>query len=84
MLYSNNQNVYAEKDFRKAWELQPKEEYAVGLTAILKQKNVDSAILFLQEALKKLPNNVFLQIALARGYQQKNNLIKPLKSVIRS
>src|SRR5688572_11089745 len=78
LLYSNNQNVYAEKDFRKAWELQPKEEYAVGLTAILKQKHVDTAILFLNDALKKLPNNVFLQIALARGYQQKK---QPDKSI---
>ena len=78
LLYSNNQNVYAEKDFRKAWELQPKEEYAVGLTAILKQKHVDSAITFLNEALKKLPNNIFLQIALARGYQQKK---QPEKSI---
>lgn len=71
LLYSNNQNVFAENDFRKAWELQPKEEFAVGLTAVLKQKNVDTAITFLKEALNKLPNNVFLQIALARGYQQK-------------
>ncbi|MGZ5191594.1 MAG: tetratricopeptide repeat protein, partial [Flavisolibacter sp.] len=79
LLYSNNQNVYAEKDFLKAWELQTKEEYAVGLTAILKQKHVDTAITFLHEALKKLPNNVFLQIALARGYQQKQQLDKAIE-----
>ena len=79
LLYTNNQNVFAEKDFRRAWELQPKEEYAVGLTAILKLKHVDTAITFLHEALKKLPNNIFLQIALARGYQQKKQPDKAIE-----
>jgi tetratricopeptide (TPR) repeat protein len=76
LLYSNNQQEFAEKDIRRAWQLEPKEEYALSLTTVLKQKNADSAIAFLQEALKKLPNNIALQIGLARGYQQKNQLEK--------
>ncbi len=71
LLYSNNQLSLAESDFRKAWSLQKKEEYALSLTSILRQKNQDSALQFLQQALKQLPDNFFLQIGLARGYQQK-------------
>ena len=52
LLYSNNESVYAESDIREAWQLQHKEEYALSLTTILKKKNTDSAILFLQQAIK--------------------------------
>src|SRR3954467_15718672 len=51
LLYSNNQNDFAEHDLRKAWQLNPREEYALSVTTVLKQKNTDSAIAFLQEAL---------------------------------
>jgi tetratricopeptide (TPR) repeat protein len=71
MLSDNDQPVFAEKDYRKAWELEPKEEYAIKLVQSLKSKNTDSAIVFLEEALKKLPGNVFLQIGLANGLKQK-------------
>lgn len=74
LLYQNNQMAYAEKDLRKAFELNPKEEYALALTTVLKQKNTDAAIQFLQEAVKKLPNSIALKIGLARGFQQKNQL----------
>lgn len=74
LLYQNNQMAYAEKDLRKAFELNPKEEYALALTTVLKQKNTDAAIQFLQEAVKKLPNSIALQIGLARGFQQRNQL----------
>jgi len=78
LLYNNNQILTAEKDLRKAWEINPKEEYALSVVTVLKQRNVDSAILFLQKALQKLPNSVALQIGLARGFQQKNQLDKAL------
>ena len=71
LLYSNNQRALSEKDLRKAWSLQPKEEYALSLVTVLKQKNTDSALQFIQQALKKLPNSIALQIGEARGLQQK-------------
>src|SRR4051812_35376727 len=56
LLFGNSQAEKAEQDLRKAWTLQPKEEYGLSLTTVLKQKNVDSALHFLQnEALKKIP-----------------------------
>jgi tetratricopeptide (TPR) repeat protein len=71
LLYSNNQQELSENDLRKAWALQPKEEYALSLVTVLKQKNTDSALLFIQQALKTLPNSIALQIGEARGLQQK-------------
>jgi tetratricopeptide (TPR) repeat protein len=79
LLYSNNQQNFAEADLRKAWQLNPKEEYALSLVTILKQKNTDSAIQFIQGALKKLPESIALRIGLARGYQQKNDLPKAMQ-----
>jgi tetratricopeptide (TPR) repeat protein len=77
-LYQNNQISYAEQDIRKAWQLAPKEEYALSLTTLLKQKNPDSAIVFLQGAVQKLPGSIALQIGLARGYQNKGEMDKAL------
>ncbi|HWJ92765.1 MAG TPA: tetratricopeptide repeat protein, partial [Flavisolibacter sp.] len=72
LLFANGQPERAEKDLRKAWTLQPREEYGLSLTTVLKQKSVDTAVLFLQhEALKKLPESIAFRIALARGFQQK-------------
>ena len=74
LLYQNEKNGYAEKDIRAAWQLAPNEEYALGLTRLLKEKDADSAIAFLQEAIKKIPGSISLNISLARGYQQKNKM----------
>ncbi|MFL5809791.1 MAG: tetratricopeptide repeat protein [Flavisolibacter sp.] len=78
LLFKNNQPAFAEHDLRKAWTLQPKEEYALKLVEILKLKDPDSTIVFLNEALKKLPGNVFLQIGLAISYKQKKQLDQAL------
>lgn len=78
LFFQNEQLVFAEKDIRKAWSLDAKEEYALSLISILKQKNTDSAIAFIEEASKKLPGNISLQIGLARGFQQKGNLEEAL------
>jgi tetratricopeptide (TPR) repeat protein len=71
LLYGNDQMEYAEKDLRQAWTLEPTEEHALRVVTLLKRKNTDSAIVFLQQATKKLPSSIALQIGLARGYQQK-------------
>jgi tetratricopeptide (TPR) repeat protein len=78
LLYSNEEMALAEKDLRTAWQLESKEEHALRLTTVLRQKNPDTAILFLQEALKKIPESISLQILLAKGYQSKNELDKAL------
>lgn len=78
MLYHNNQLLHAEQDLRKAWQLDPSEEYALSLTTILRRRNTDTAITFLQEAIKKMPESIALHIGLARGYEQKGQYDKAL------
>lgn len=78
MLYQNNEKGLAEHDVRKAWAIQPAEAYGLSLTTILKEKHTDSAVLFLQDAVKKLPESIALHIGLARGYQEKGESEKAL------
>jgi tetratricopeptide (TPR) repeat protein len=78
ILYSNGEIQLAENDLRNAWQLHQEEEYALRLTTILKQKNADTAIAFLQQALKKIPGSIGLHILLAKGYESKNELNKSL------
>ena len=78
LLYTNNEMKLAENDLRTAWQLNPKEEYALRLTTVLKQKSSDTAIRFLQEGVKKIPGSIGLHILLAKGYESKNELDKAL------
>lgn len=78
LLYTNEQMALAEKDLRTAWQLNANENYALRLTHLLKEKNADEAIRFLNEALKKIPNSIGLRIMLAKGYESKNELDKSL------
>ncbi len=55
-------------DFQKAWSLQKEEKYAFGISSILLEKKPDSAVIFLNDALKALPQSVLLRINLARVY----------------
>ncbi len=71
MLYGAGQKTLAEADLKKAWNLQPTEAHALSVVTVLVDKAPDSAIVFINEALQKLPESVSLQMALARGYQQK-------------
>lgn len=70
-LYGQNEKELAGKDLRMAWELSPSEAHGLSLTTWLKEKGSDSAILFLEDAIVKLPASIALKIGLARGYQQK-------------
>jgi tetratricopeptide (TPR) repeat protein len=83
LLYQNNQPAFAAQDLRQAWSLQPKEEYALSMTTLLRGKSADSAIVFIESALQKLPNSIALQVGLARGYQNKNQSDKALAIVER-
>lgn len=78
LLYRNGEVALAENDLRTAWQLNASEERALRLTTVLKQKNSDTAIAFLQQALKKLPQSISLHILLAKGYESKNQTDKAL------
>src|SRR6476469_4273187 len=78
LLFQNDQLTLAKQDFQKAWQISPREEYALSMTTLLKKSSPDSAILFLENANRQLPQSVALQIRLARGYQNKGDLDKAL------
>lgn len=66
-----NQNNFPEPalaDFQKAWSLKKEERYALGVSKILSDKKPDSAIQFLSNALKELPQSILLQLTLAKAY----------------
>jgi tetratricopeptide (TPR) repeat protein len=71
LLFANNEPELALQDLRQSYALYPSERTAVDLTALLRQKGIDSALLFLEGATRQLPNSLPLQIGLARGYQAK-------------
>lgn len=79
LLNTNNFPEPALADFQKAWSLKKEEPYALGISTILLEKKPDSAILFLQEALKQIPNSLLLQLSLARSYNAQNKLDEALK-----
>src|SRR5688500_14298981 len=79
LLNKNNFSEPALADFRKAWSLAKEEGYAVGVSNILLEKKPDSAIVFLNEAIKEIPNSLFLQISLARSYDALNKTDEALK-----
>jgi tetratricopeptide (TPR) repeat protein len=67
LLYKNNNHPPALRDLRKAWSLNQKELYAISISNILLDKP-DSAVSFLQAALKMLPQSVPLHINLIQAY----------------
>lgn len=79
LLNKNNLPEPALADFRKAWSLAKEEVYAVGVSNILLEKKPDSAVVFLNEAIKEIPNSLFLQISLARSYDALNKTDDALK-----
>lgn len=68
LLNTHNFPEPALADFRKAWSLNKQEPYALGISTLLLDKSPDSAILFLQDALRDLPGSFLLKLSLARGY----------------
>lgn len=78
LLYSNQVFDLAENDLVKAWELEPKEEYAISVSIVMRHRSVDEAIDFLEKALKKIPNSLFIQVQLAQGYKSKGDLNRSL------
>jgi tetratricopeptide (TPR) repeat protein len=79
LLNTNNQPGPAQSDFEKAWSIKKDERYAIAISRLLLEKRPDSAILFLNAALKELPNSTLLQLSLARGYDAQNKPDDALK-----
>jgi tetratricopeptide (TPR) repeat protein len=79
LLNKNNLPEPALADFQRAWSLNKDERYALGIGTLLLDKKPDSAIIFLNSALKELPNSLLLQLNLARGYDAKNKTEEALK-----
>lgn len=72
LLNSNNLPEPSLLDFEKAWSLKKEEQYALGISALLLEKKPDSAILFLNQALKDIPNSLLLNLTLARAYNEQH------------
>ena len=79
LLNSNNLPEPALADFQKAWTLHKDEKYAGAITALWMEKKPDSAIIFLNDALKALPQSYPLRLTLARSYNALNKTIDALK-----
>lgn len=79
LLNANNYPEPALEDFKKAWSIKKEERYAYGLGNLLLDTKPDSAILFLNNALKELPNSFLLQLTLARSYDSKGKTEEALQ-----
>ena len=79
LLNTNNLPEPAMADFQKAWSLKKEEKYAFGLSNLLLDKKPDSAILFLNQALKELPNSFLLAVTLVRSYNSQNKTEEALQ-----
>jgi tetratricopeptide (TPR) repeat protein len=81
LLNQNNLQEPALEDFRKAWTLKKQERYALGAGTLLLDKNPDSAIAFLQDAIRQLPAAPLLHLTLARAYDARNRTDEALAVV---
>ncbi|MET0466827.1 MAG: tetratricopeptide repeat protein [Chitinophagaceae bacterium] len=78
LLNRNNLPQPALADFRKAWSINAEEPYAIGVGNILLEKRPDSATAFLQQAIKDLPQSIFLRLLLARSYDAQQETDKAI------
>ena len=79
LLKKNNLPQPALVDFKKAWSLKEKEEYAANISALLLENKPDSAVIFINDALKKIPNSIFLKLDLAQAYNDLDKKEEALK-----
>jgi tetratricopeptide (TPR) repeat protein len=80
LLNKNNFPEPALADFQKAWTLSKQEKYALGIAKAWMDKKPDSAVIFLNEALKQLPKSYLLQLTLARSYDALNKTNEALEA----
>ncbi|HEY6503245.1 MAG TPA: tetratricopeptide repeat protein [Chitinophagaceae bacterium] len=79
LLNKNNLPEPALADFQKAWSLSKQEKYAFGVTNGWIEKKPDSAVIFMNEALKELPQSFLLRLSLAHAYDALNKTDDALK-----
>lgn len=79
LLNSNNLPELALADLKKAWSIKKDEKYAFGLGNLYLEKHPDSAIVFLEAALRELPNSFLLQLTLARALDEQKRTDEALK-----
>jgi tetratricopeptide (TPR) repeat protein len=78
LLNKNNLPEPALADFQKAWQLDKQEKYAFAVSNIWLERKPDSAIVFMEGALKEFPASILLRISLARAYEAQNQLPRAL------
>ena len=78
LLFKNSNNPPALADLGKAWSLNKKDIYAITISNILLQEKPDSAISFLQQALKILPESVPLRMNLVQAYADQQKIDEAL------
>ncbi len=71
LLLQNDQLDLAESDMKQAWNLKKEEEYALGVLAVIRKKNTDTALAFIRKAMQQIPESIGLKLNLAKAYQQK-------------
>lgn len=69
LLNRNDQPAAALADFRQAWKLEKQERYALGAGNCLLLSQPDSAVAFVQSALREFPESLSLQLLIARAYE---------------
>jgi tetratricopeptide (TPR) repeat protein len=74
LLNKNNYPEPALADFKTAWSLHKDERYAFGISTMLLDRNADSAILFLRDAIIELPQSILLRINLAHAYDGRGRI----------
>jgi tetratricopeptide (TPR) repeat protein len=79
LLNRNNFPEPALADFQKAWSIHKHPQYAIAIAYLLKERRPDSAVIFLNRALKDLPHSYELRLLLARSYNDINKTIDALK-----
>ena len=79
MLNGNQQTAPALADFQKAWSLDKQEKYALGIGNIWLTNRPDSAARFVKEALKELPESLFLKLLLARACEADKKMDEALQ-----
>jgi tetratricopeptide (TPR) repeat protein len=78
LLLQSNELDLAQSDMQSAWSLKKEEQYGLGVVAVLKKKNIDSALSFNLKAVQQVPGSIGLKISLAKGFQQKQMLNEAL------
>lgn len=80
LLNTNNQSAAALADFKKAWSLSHKEQYALGIGNLLLETSPDSAMQFIRKAAEELPKSLLLKITLARSLSEAGKTDEALRT----